>query len=193
LIDSHDFGKVTEGVPEYTVLSGTYTPATTGMYALEIENTRTALSSTDLKNYIDTIMLEPVNPMLSCDGQTFSTWFNLTRNFELSAGPAEANKDYWMWVGFSGNYPGINISGVNVPLNYDVLVELNLMYPGFPGTGFVGQLDGDGNATATMTWKPNASLKGLTIWFAYVVLSPGGGLPILAASNPINATVTSFY
>ena len=41
-----------------------------------------------------------------------------------------------------------------------------------------------------MPVKPNFSAKGVTLWFAYVVLSPGMKTPVLAASNPVNATFT---
>lgn len=163
------------------------------MYTIEIQNTRATSSTTDLVNYLDTILLDPTEPMLGADGQTLSVLLGSTRNLVLDAGPAYANKDYWIWVNFSGTFPGFNMSGVNVPLNYDMLVELCLTYPGFPDASFVGQLDGSGQGTASLSYKPKSGFIGFTLYFAYVVLSPGGGPPILAASNPINMTVTMFY
>jgi len=173
-------------------MMGTYTPASSGMYTLEIANTRGKISETGLKNFLDTILLEPENPMLGADGQTLTTFFLTPRSFFLTAGNDHANKDYWMWMGYSGTYPGINVSGVNTPLNYDMLVEIGLIYPGFAHPDFVGVLDASGEATVTMNYKPDLSLLDLTLYFSYIVLSPGGGLPVMAASNHINCTVTLF-
>jgi hypothetical protein len=41
---------------------------------------------------------------------------------------------------------------------------------------------------ASFYWKPEGSYLGVTLYFAYVVLSPGMSLPVLAASNPVNVT-----
>lgn len=164
-----------------------------GLHTLKIENTRTINSSSDLCNYIDNIKLMPTNPMLSANYQTFPAMTPKTWTLTLDAGVSQANRDYWIWVGFSGTWPGINKNGVNVPLNYDLLVRFCLTTPGFPAPGFVGQLDGAGRATTTLYWKPEFSWSGLTLFMTYVVLSPGGNLPLLAASNPINGTATYFY
>ena len=192
MIDEHDFGSVTEGKYEAEVLTGSFTPPTTGMYTLEIQNTRQIASTSDLSNYIDNIVLAPANPMLSADGQTFSTFYTYTRNFDLTAGAAHAGQPYWMWVGFSGTYPGTKVSGQTIPLNFDLLVQTCINYPGFPDPSFFGTLDASGNAAASLKWKPANSLMGLTIFFGYVVLSPGHNLPVVAASNPTNVTVAMF-
>lgn len=190
MIDSHDFGYVSGATPEKYTLSGTYTPGKTGLYTLEIQNSRTLASSSLLHNYLDTVVVEPVNWMLGSDGVTFAASTGSTRTFYLKGGPSYAGGDYWMWVGVSGTYPGMTVSGVNIPLNYDILVNLGWLAPGAIGSGFMGKFDGNGEATASMTILPDMSLVDLTLYYAYVILSPGGGLPVLAASNPINATVT---
>ena len=77
---------------------------------------------------------------------------------------------------------------VTIPLNYDFAVNLGWMVPGVIGSGFVGKLDGTGNATASWTFKPDMSMNGLTFYLAYVVLSDGMKMPLLAASNHVNAT-----
>lgn len=193
MIDSHSFGSVVEGDFDTATISGSYTPAVSGLYTLEIENTRGMKSESTLTNVIDTIMLNPVNPMLAANRQTFPALFARRWDFTLNAGVEHANRDYWLWIGFSGTWPGINKSGVNVPLNYDLLVRYCLTIPGFPAAGFSGKLDAAGRAYPSLTWHPDLAWQGLTLWMAYVVLSPGGGLPLLAASNPINGTVTYFY
>jgi hypothetical protein len=52
----------------------------------------------------------------------------------------------------------------------------------------VGQLNGEGKASASLYWKPEAIHLDMTLYFCYVILSPGMRLPVLAASNPVNAT-----
>ena len=69
---------------------------------------------------------------------------------------------------------------------------MGLMYPGFPGTGFVGKLDALGKAEASIKWKPDINQEGITLYFAYIVLSSGGTVPVLEASNPVNMTVTKY-
>ncbi|MFH1999481.1 MAG: hypothetical protein ABIK28_07360 [Planctomycetota bacterium] len=176
------------GTPKVSSLSGTYTPSTTGLYKLSIRNYRTSAASTTLlNNYVDHVSLVPQNPTLSADTQVFSAFYGTPMNFDLNAGSAYAGHDYWLWVGYSGTYPGITLgSGPTIPLNYDYLVELGLAYPGFPGTGFIGQLDASGQATAGLTFKPNMNMVGMCLYFSYVVLSPGGTTPVLMASNPTN-------
>lgn len=191
MIDSHDFGYVAGTTPEKVALTGTYTPAATGLYTLEIQNSRKLASSADLHNYMDTVVLEPLNWMLGSDGVTISAIYGGTRTFYLQGGGQYANSDYWMWVGVSGTYPGMQTKGVEIPLNYDFLVGLCWLAPGGIGTGFVGKLDGTGDATAAMTLLPDTSLIDLTLYYSYVILSPGMSLPVLAASNPVNVTVTA--
>jgi hypothetical protein len=191
LIASHDFGSLTEGQPEFLVLTGTYTPTTSGYYTLDIENSRPVATDANVKNFIDNIKVVPTEYMLATDGQTFPFWYPTTVNFYLTAGPEMANRDYWMWTNFSGTYPGVVLNGITVPLNYDPLVSLCLDNPGLIHSDFIGQLDGSGHATIPV--KIQTSYIGLTLYFSYIVLSPGGGQPILAASNPVNITVTQFY
>lgn len=190
LIDSHNFGYVGASNPEQAVLTGTYNPPSTGLYTLEIQNYNSVSSTSKLTNYVDTVIVEPVDWTLGSDGVTFAFLNNSPRNFDLKAGPGCGNKDYWLWVGISGTYPGLNVKGVAIPLNYDIVVNVGWMLPGAIGTGFVGTLNAQGDATASWTFKPDLAMKGLTFYLSYVVLSSGMSLPVLAASNPINITCT---
>lgn len=194
MIDSHNFGVLVDNVPEYTTLNGTYTPATTGLYTLEIENVRNAVYRTDTNHYIDNIKLEPIAPTLSSSKQFLAVFGPQDITMDLTPGAGYAGDPYWMFMGYTGTYPGVNLSGINIPLNFDVFFELSLAFPGLlPDTSsFFGTLDGNGEAQALFTWNPPADFLGLTLYFSYVVLSPGGGLPIQAASNPVNTTVVMF-
>ena len=189
MIDSHSFGYISSTVLK-TTLSGTYYAPATGLYTLDIQNSNTLSATTNLINYIDNITLKPNDWTLGSDGNNFSCLKPTTRTFTLKAGNQYANTPYWMWVGLSGTYPGMTVSGMHVPLNYDPLVMFNWINPGAIGTGFYGTLDGNGNATAQLTGITGLSWVYTNLYFAYVVLSPSGGFPIQMASNPINATFT---
>ena len=188
----HNFGYVSGTNPETATLTGTFQAPTTGLYTLEIKNTRGTTKTSLLTNYLDTVVLKPTDWMLGSDGVTFCCLKTSTRTFILHGGTANAGLPFWMWVGISGTYPGLQVGGVEVPLNPDILVDMCWNYPGFPGVNFYGTLDGNGEATASLTVGPNMSYKGLTLYFVYVILSPGGGLPLVAASNPVNATFVLF-
>lgn len=116
-----------------------------------------------------------------------------TINMALNPGPAHAGKDYWIWMSISGTCPGFEFSGINVPLNQDILFQMGLMYPQFPGTiGIMGKLDGNGLASASFnlpTDRPN-HLKDIPINFVYVLLSPGPSGPITFASTPVHIKYT---
>lgn len=172
-------------------MSGTYTPATTGLYTLAVRNYRaSAASTTLLLNYVDSIKLEAQDASLSVDKECFSIFYGTTATFDLDAGATYAGHDYWLWVGVSGTYPGIQFAtGPEIPLNHDVVLDLVLANPGFPGTGFIGQFDGSGQAQASMHLKPPMGTEGTILYFTYVVLSPGGKKPVLMASNPVNMAV----
>jgi hypothetical protein len=189
LIDSHSFGYVSGSSPEKATLEGSFYAPATGLYTLDIRNYRNAVSTSNLVNFIDTVTLTPNDWMLGADGCTFSCLYGSTRNFELRAGPAHAGRTYWMWAGLSGTYPGLKVNGVEIPLNHDLLVQFSWLNPGALGTGFVGVLDGNGNATASMKIKPSFSYYGITLYYTYVVLSAGGAMPPLAASNQIHACI----
>ena len=107
----------------------------------------------------------------------------------MKAGLANKGADYWLWMSATGNYPGIPLSGLTVPLNQDVLFYFGIMNPNFPGSkGFIGKLDFFGMAGPTLALPPNpqATLVGIPIFFAYVLTQPGPSLPITYASKPVH-------
>lgn len=159
------------------------------MYNLKIENTRTLTSSSLLYNYIDNITLEPMFVKFSVDDNNIPCMTGKTVNFSLTAGNANGGKNYWIWMSASGNYPGINLNGITVPLNWDPLFTFGLYNPAIPGSvGFLGVLDGTGKATASLAFPSDLQkqLVGFPIHLAYVLTSPGPSLPISLASEPIH-------
>ncbi|MEE8469322.1 MAG: DUF1028 domain-containing protein [Planctomycetota bacterium] len=69
--------------------------------------------------------------------------------FTLNRGMAESGRAYHLLGSFSGTSPGIDLGGLNLPLNRDRFFEYTWFSPGPPGlTGFQGMLDADGRALA---------------------------------------------
>ena len=126
--------------------------------------------------------------MLGSDDVYWDTASGDVRTFDLQAGSAFADRDYLMMMGYSGTFPGLTFGTVTVPLTYDFLVGLTMFNPGIIGPGFYGQLDTNGDADASLTIPADPQFMGLTLYIAYAILSPGGALPLLAASNTINMT-----
>lgn len=190
-IASHAFG-TTNGTKRAT-LSGSFVPPSTGLYTLHIENTRNVTSSTCIYNYIDNITLEPnalyQKMYFSVSDYNISCSSGGKAQFKINTSNIHPDQDYWIWMSVSGTYPGIALSNVTVPLNWDGVFEFGLYYPGFPGSvGFFGKLDGFGQAAASLTLPadPKHLMVGFPIHFAFVVTSPGPSLPILDASNPVH-------
>jgi hypothetical protein len=187
-IDSHDFG-YTSGT-QYHSLSGMYTPSSSGLYTLHIENTRDATTTSCLYNYIDNISLTPAvhNFIVSVgDNVSCSTGGNVL--LSISAGFGHGGMDYWVWMSVTGTYPGFEVSGVQIPLNPDALFWWGISNPGFPGSsGFLGKLSmsGSGMATFSMPPDPGMTLLGFPFHFAGVFTSPGPSLPVLEVTNPVH-------
>ena len=159
------------------------------MYTLHIENTRGLTSSNLLFNYIDNISIKPSVPDLNIEEINISCQTGGTAKFDLKAGLANKNKNYWLWMSATGTFPGFKLNGLTVPLNWDVLFEFGLFNPGFPGsTGFIGKLDFFGMAKAQMILPadPQFTMVGFPINFAYVLTEPGPSLPVSYVSTPVH-------
>jgi hypothetical protein len=108
--------------------------------------------------------------------------------FALAGGPSLANRGYGVLASISGTSPGTPIGSVTLPLNVDGftgLIAANFLTPALPG--FLGVLNGDGNAFASFdtTIPVPAGLLGLAIDFAWLTTAPFD-----AASEPCRVQVT---
>jgi hypothetical protein len=92
-----------------------------------------------------------------------------TVNFALNAEVANANRNYGIFAGYSGQAPGWNLpGGVNVPVNWDFVTDALLG----AGWGF-GQLDANGKATESIVIPRNHLLAAdVTLSFAFVLDGP---------------------
>ncbi|MEM7307169.1 MAG: NosD domain-containing protein [Planctomycetota bacterium] len=112
--------------------------------------------------------------LLFADAATLSTSGTATVSFELRAGAANAGRTYVLLAGTSGTTPGTPLDGATLPLNLDPLSDLVLAQLGTPTfSGFFGQLDASGSATAQLNAPPLASeLAGSLLHFAFALLEP---------------------
>jgi len=122
-----------------------------------------------------TVIVE--EPALSADVSSLSAAAGGTVTFTLDAGAAFAGRLYGMTGSASGTVPGFNLPGGGVlPLNRDFVFDFirgNFGSPLF--TGFLGNLDANGRATAvfdTMGSIPAVLPPGSTLHFAFTTVNP---------------------
>ncbi len=100
-----------------------------------------------------------------------------TQVLTLDAGPANAGKDFIVLGSASGTLPGIEIGGVQIPLNQDTYFALLFGDADIQAKfGSVGVLDGLGQATVNIIVDPGAPefLIGTKVDHAFVLFEPGG-------------------
>lgn len=129
-------------------------------------------------------------PALHAGGDVLSVAAGGGASFLLSAGPANALLPYLLLGTASGTSPGVPLGGLVVPINPDPYTDFTLLAPGQPPlVDSLGVLDGNGVGQAGLLLPPGspASLVGLTLDHAYVVIDAQGPVPALAfASNPVS-------
>lgn len=129
---------------------------------------------------------------LTADRHTLTYGDDNSAALQLRAGAASAGQGYLVAGSSSGTFPGIDIHGVNIPLNYDNLTFSMLTWPNvhwFQNTA--GSLDAEGNSSAGLvisTKDLGPGSIGKTFHFAFGTISGHG--QILGSSNAIPLTVT---
>ncbi|MBM3977024.1 MAG: hypothetical protein FJ299_08550 [Planctomycetes bacterium] len=107
--------------------------------------------------------------------------------FALDAGTSLAGKPYLLLASFAGNYPGIPVGNLTLPLNPDGLLIYTLQNPNsalYPGS--FGLLDPTGKGTAALQLPGGiVSLAGLVAQHAYVVLDPAQGFAVVGISDAV--------
>jgi hypothetical protein len=130
---------------------------------------------------------------LEADVFTLSEATGGTIHFDLEAGSAHGNWNYFIFLSISGTAPGTAMPGelVNLPINWDFLTDIamGLTLQHFPVfIDFYGKLDPAGQATATFdTLGPIPGTAGATFSFAFPLAGPPGAWEFV--SNPINVEV----
>lgn len=110
-----------------------------------------------------------------------------TVTLRLAGAAPRSGGVYAVLAGLSGTVPGFVFRGTPVPINFDALSSVGLSAPSTPPfVGFVGQLNGAGNATARFAPAPGLlppAAVGLRLSFGAVVFEPGGGFAAAAANQ----------
>ena len=109
-------------------------------------------------------------------------------HFMLNAGAAHAGRSYALLGSVSGTSPGTPLPGGKVlPLNWDPLTAYTLVYANTePLTGFMGTLDGSGQAYAELGLYSVSLVKyiGTKLYFAYTLYDPFD-----LVSNPVEVEI----
>lgn len=111
---------------------------------------------------------------------------NLT--LDLDAGPTHAGDLYVLAGTATGAYPGLDVDGFNLPLNFSDYLLLSLQDPNAaPFANFQGSLDGAGQAQARLNVAAGTSpgLAGRMLYHAYLTFAPST-LAVTSASNAVS-------
>jgi hypothetical protein len=132
-------------------------------------------------------------PLLASPSQAGALSAN-TLSFALDAGLASGGRPYVLLGTLAGQFPGLQIDGLHVPLNPDGLFWFGLTNP---GSGLYsnshGVLDAQGRADASMHLPGGLGfLLGHTLTHAYAVLDLTQGLAVTFVSNPSEAPFAPF-
>jgi len=104
-------------------------------------------------------------------------------HFTIDAGSGNALRKYILLGCISGVTPGLTLPGgkVTMPINFDLFTSLVIsLINTSVFQSFMGVLDAQGSADATMTFGPIPGAAGITMNFAYALNKPWN-----FASNPI--------
>lgn len=111
---------------------------------------------------------------------------NLT--LDLDAGVGHAGDLYVVAGSGTGSFPGLDVDGFNLPLNFSDYLLLSLQDPNAaPFGNFQGTLDGAGQAQAQLNVAPGTApgLAGRVLYHAYLTFDPST-LGVSSASNAVS-------
>lgn len=122
------------------------------------------------------IQREIDNPSLWADGYAITVSARTEIDLSVDAGIANADRNYLLLGTLSGTSPGFALpGGAMLPLNWDAFTDLLLAFLNTPVcANFYGQLDGTGQAAATLdTFGPiDPTVIGETAHFAFTLNKP---------------------
>jgi len=114
-----------------------------------------------------------------------------TQALSVDHGAGHAGNTYLLLGSASGISPGLTLTGVYVPLNYDGYLVYSAQFPNLAPLGnTLGTLDANGRAQATWTLPPGlpAGLAGLSLEHASIVIS---GTSLVDSSNAMPMTLVN--
>ena len=170
-------------------MTGTYTPATTGMHNLTIYNHRQDDHQDLLQNYIDDITLVPLTTDFTSRNLQFSaSQPNQVGQFNLNAGPSWAGWKYIVLLSRSGNWPGVTSGGVWLPLKVDPITHKSIsLANGSRLPHSQATLNASGSAMAGLVFPApmGANWVGRELNVAYILYQGPGFKPFSYASMPV--------
>ncbi|MFT5288137.1 MAG: hypothetical protein ACI8QS_000165 [Planctomycetota bacterium] len=124
------------------------------------------------------VYTDRMNMALSTDVETIPAGVGGSAQISVNIGPNYAGAKYLVVASASGTSPGVIVSGVDIPLNPDVVTDLSQL---FANTAIfqnnVGVLDATGSATVGFdTLGPRPFLAGMTWDWVCVVLDAGNNV-----------------
>lgn len=103
----------------------------------------------------------------------------IAHTLRLSAGPAQANELYQVFISASGTWPGVPLVP-HFPLNFDAWSLIGVAAANSPVfASFIGQTDANGDATATFNVPAAASAAFAGIRFDFATIVVAGGTALL--------------
>lgn len=167
-------------------MTTTYTPATSGIYSLEVYNYRNSAPTTCVYNYIDDIAMIPQNSDLTVYPQTMSAVAGGQIYLTLIPGAAHAGEDYIVLMS-RGSHPGFPMNGFQIPLNRDDIFffSLNNANGGiFQNT--IGTIDASGYGSPRVNVPSNLdpSYVGQCYSVAFMLTATSGSPPVTYVSLP---------
>ena len=114
-------------------------------------------------------------PSLWSDAYSISEATGGTVNFSLDAGTYNAFRNYLIIGGITGTTPGTPLPGGSsiLPIHWDFFSTLVVTYGNTPFfQNFLGTLDGEGKASASLNLPPILGTSGIIMHFAYALNNP---------------------
>jgi hypothetical protein len=124
----------------------------------------------------------PTQPTLHITNQTS------TLSFDVEIRSAfDPSMHYFIGAGWSGTTPGTLLApGVTLPLNWDWLTQFALFQSGGVFNNPFGTLNSAGAGSMQVRIPQLPGLRGLKLYFAGVIFTPGTGPQILGVSKPVS-------
>jgi len=111
-----------------------------------------------------------------------------TQNLTLDAGPAEANRTYWLLGSITGTAPGLPTPQGPLPLNYDAWMAFSIAAPNSSIFGnSLAALDASGQASASVSLRGGHSpaSAGLKLYHAYAVFDTSNNVTFVSNAFPV--------
>lgn len=112
-------------------------------------------------------------PFFAASPEEFDTVQGGSVTFHVDQGASAANRPFLMVVGLSGSQPGVNVFGLQIPVNYDVATEVALGAINTPTfANFYSTLDASGRGVAQMNLPAGLAVpaQGMNLTVAYLMV-----------------------